>query len=221
LCTSTFLSTHMARHFPNNRDEYKKYLTMKEANEDEKTLWKSALDMFARKILFHYGTDDILLFKAPPNTAKIKLILELYPDARFIHIYRNPFHVFQSVLHMERKSLPLCAYQKITEDGLKDFIIWRYKAMYDSFLEDKNDIPEKQFTELSFEELVKNRVAAIEKIYKDLQMEGFESTRPELEKYVYSISDYQKNRYSLSKEDRELVRNEWKRFIDHWGYHTE
>jgi len=221
LCTSTFLSTHMARHFPNNRDEYKKYLTMKEANEDEKTLWKSALDMFARKILFHYGTDDILLFKAPPNTAKIKLILELYPDARFIHIYRNPLHVFRSVLHMERHSLPLCTYQLAGEEGLKDFIIWRYKAMYDSFLEDIKYVPEEQFTELSFEELEKDRVAAIEKIYKDLQMEGFESIRPELKKYVDSISDYQKNSYNLDEEDSELVKKEWRIFIDRWGYHTE
>lgn len=221
LCASTFLSTHMARHFPSNREDYKKYLTMKDAEEEEKTAWKNALDMFARKLLFRYGADSVLLFKSPPNTAKIKLILKLYPDARFIHIYRNPFHVFQSVLHMERKSLPLCAYQKINEDGLKDFIIWRYKAMYDSFLEDIKNVPKEQFTELSFEELEKDRVAAIEKIYKDLQMEGFVSTRPEFEKYVDSISDYQKNRYRLGKVDRELVKKEWGRFIDHWGYHRD
>lgn len=221
LCTSTFLSTHMARHFPHNRDDYKKYLTMKDVDEEEKTTWKSALDMVARKILYRYGTDATILFKAPPNTAKIKLILELYPDARFIHIYRNPLHVYRSVLYMERKSLPLCTYQQTNEDGLKGFIIWRYKTMYNSFLEDKDDIPAKQFTELSFEELEKDRVVAIEKIYKDLQKEGFESIRPELEKYVDSISDYQKNRYRLGKEDRELVKKEWGRFIDHWGYHTD
>ncbi len=218
LCASTFLSTHMARHFPHSRDDYKKYLSMKNADADERRTWKNALDMFARKLLLRYGADTTLLFKAPPNTAKIKLILELYSDARFIHIYRNPFHVFQSVLNMERKSLPLCTYQKINEDGLKDFIIWRYKTMYDSFLEDIGDIPNGQFTQLSFEELENGRVETIRKIYNDLSLPGFGEIKPDLEKYVESISGYQKNEYSQDEEDRELVVNEWGKFIAHWGY---
>jgi len=221
LCTSTFLSTHMARHFPENREDYKKYLSMKHADEEERTAWKEALDMFARKLLFRYGTDSTLLFKAPSNTAKIKLILELYPDARFIHIYRNPYRIFQSAVHMEMKSLPMCAYQDMNIEGLKDFIIWRYKAMYESFFEDVNRIPEGQFAELSFEELESDRISAIRKIYEEMRIPGFENIRPELVRYVDSISGYQKNNYEQSEEDRLTVKSQWQKFIDHWGYQTD
>lgn len=218
LCSSTFLSTHMARHFPKQREQYKKYLTMKEVDENERKKWKQALDRFARKLLLRYGKDKTLLFKAPPNTAKIRLILELYPDARFIHIYRNPFRVFQSAVHMEMKSLPLCAYQDLNLAELKDYILWRYKAMYESFLEDVELIPEGQFTQLSFEELERDRVSEIKKIYDDLNLPGFNDMKSGLENYVKSISGYQKNEYAQDEEDKELVSREWGKFIDYWGY---
>jgi len=218
MCSSTFLSTHMARHFPEKREFFKKYLAMKNVDDSDRKKWKEAMDRFARKLLVRYGNDKTLLFKAPPNTAKIKLILELYPDARFIHIYRNPFRVFQSAMHMEMKSLPLCAYQDMNIAGLKDFVIWRYKAMYESFIEDIILIPDGQFSQLSFEELERDRVGSIEKIYDELSLPGFNIMKPELEKYVDSISGYKKNVYSLDESDRKLVAKEWGRFIDYWGY---
>ncbi|MGF1670672.1 MAG: sulfotransferase [Balneolaceae bacterium] len=218
LCTSTFLSTHMARHFPKNREFYKKYLTMKNVDENEREKWKQALDRFARKLLLRYGNDKTLLFKAPPNTAKIKLILELYPDARFIHIYRNPYRVFQSALHMEMNSRPMCTYQDMNFAELKNYIIWRYKAMYNSFLEDAEDIPDEQLTQLSFEELEKDRFAAIRKIYIDLGLPDFPKMEPELEKFVESIAGYQKNEYLQDEGDRELVAKEWGKFIRFFGY---
>ena len=41
-----------------------------------------------------------LVLKSPPHTGRIRLLLELFPDARFVHIRRDPYTVFRSTRHM-------------------------------------------------------------------------------------------------------------------------
>ncbi len=41
-----------------------------------------------------------LILKSPPNTTRIKYLLEMFPGAKFIYIHRNPYHVFYSTCNM-------------------------------------------------------------------------------------------------------------------------
>jgi len=219
LCASTFISTHMARHFPYHRERFKPYLTLKELDIDQKIKWQQALDKFARKLLYKHQGKGTLLFKAPTHTAKIHALLELYPDARFIHIHRNPYEVFKSTVRMELKSLPMCAYQKFNLDELEDYIIWRYKTMYNSFFEDVNQIPAGQFTQLAYEDLIQDRLKSIKKIYDDLNIDRFDNVKPELESYIQSISDYQKNIHPpLQSSQLEKLNDQWYPIIKKLGY---
>jgi len=219
LCASTFLSTHMGRHFPQKRDEFKKFLTLRDVSDDDKKAWKQALDRFGRKLLYKSGGGKTLLFKAPTHTAKIRLLLELYPDARFIHISRNPYRVFQSTVNMELKSLPMCAYQKLNLDELEVYILWRYKTMYRSFFEDLELIPDDQITQIKYEDLIEDRVSAIESIYDKLHLGDFNNVKPQLESYVQSIAGYQKNRYEpLPAPKRQRINEHWGLIIEELGY---
>ena len=221
LCASTFLSTHMGRHFPQKRDQFKDYLTLRDLSDEDKKNWKQALDRFGRKLLYKAGANggQTLLFKAPTHTAKIRLLLDLYPDARFIHISRNPYRVFQSTVNMELKSLPMCAYQKFNLEGLEDYILWRYKTMYQSFFEDLDAVPDGQITHIHYEDLIQDRVNAVKTIYKELQLGDFNSIKDKLESYVASIADYQKNRYEpLPAMNKEKIDTHWGSIIEKLGY---
>jgi len=223
LCAATFLSLQMARHFPQDRDDFKKYLTMREAAPEERSRWKAAFDRFARKLLVRHGRDATLLFKAAHHAAKIPLLLDLYPNARFVHIYRNPLRVFKSTMRMERKTMPLYAYQRPPDgEALEDFVLWRYRALYDAFFEDVDLIPDDQFTEVRFEDLTDDRVGAVERIYDDLGLAGFEATKPNLKRYVASIADYTKNTYpDLPPARRRRVVEAWRPCFERWGYPVE
>ncbi len=72
-----------------NKD-YLKYLTF----EVEKVTFKNCLINFIKKLTYKY--DHQLVFKTLLHTARIKLILEIFPNAKFINIVRNPYDVFQS-----------------------------------------------------------------------------------------------------------------------------
>lgn len=219
ICTSSFLSIQMARHLPRMRNTFKKYLSMKEASDAEREQWKSVLDRFARKLLVKHGPEATLLFKAPDHTAKIRLLLELYPDARFIHIHREPYRVYQSTMKMERETLSLYAYQKLNLEKLEDFVLWRYQAMYDALLDDIPLIPEGQYAEVAYTRLDNNPLQVLEKIYNTLSIPGFENARPAIEAYVKSIAGYQKNTYpELSPEKKKKIYNRWQRSFEAFGY---
>jgi len=222
ITTSTFVSIQMARHFPEKRDQFKKYLDLRNASDDEKKRWKDAVQTFARKLLIRHGQDSILLFKGPDQTAKIRYLLELFPKARFIHIHRDPYRVFRSTINMEKKTIPLYAYQRTDFKYLEDFVLWRYGAMYDAFLEDLNMIPDGQFTQISFEELESRPLDTIEKIYRDVNLPSFDTARGDVETYLQSIAGYKKNKYpDLPEKLKKKILNRWRRYFEAFGYETD
>lgn len=219
ICASTFLSVQMGRHFSQKREVYKKYLTMKQATTEERARWKSTLHEFARKLLVKYGEDAQLIFKAPDHTAKVSLILEQFPDARFVHIHRNPYRVYRSTMKMEKTTLPLYAYQKPEHKELEKYVLWRYKAMHEALFNDIAQIPNGQYVEVSFEEVDKNPINSVKKIYEALSLPSFEKARPKLERYVASISDYKKNRYNdLPVDVLQRIEEKWHPVFKRYGY---
>jgi len=81
----------MFRHFPGLVGDFRRFLTMRKVTPVERARWRQSLDSFARKLLVRQGGDANLLFKAPDHTGKIRLVLEQFPDAWFIHIHRDPY----------------------------------------------------------------------------------------------------------------------------------
>jgi len=221
LCVNSFQSTHMIRFLPQHIDFYKRYLTMENVPEDEREEWREKFDEFARKVLLLHGPDSTYLSKSPTHTAKVDLLLEIYPDARFVHIHRDPYRVYQSTLHMEKKSLPYCAYEEADLEDHEEFVRWRYRRMYESFFEHRDEIPEGQFAEIAYRDLVDDRIGGIERIYEQLGLGSFEAMRPDLQQYVDSIADYETNSYpELPESKRRQLQEEWGFVFDELGYET-
>lgn len=221
LCAATFLSIDMARHFPSARADFERYLTLREVDAAERDAWAAALDRFARKLLFRYGSDRTLLFKESAHTGRIALLRTLYPEARFVHIHRDPYTVFVSTRHWERTTRPLYGYQPTAPEELDAFILWRYQAMYEAFFEDVDGIPPGHFSEVSFTELDRDPVDTVARVYTELGLDGFAEVRPRLEAYVGTLSDYRRNSYPpLSESLRSRVAAAWGRSFKQWDYAT-
>jgi hypothetical protein len=91
--------------------------------------------------------------KSPHHTCRIKLLLDMFPDARFVHIHRNPYKVFQSSRRQIAVALRTNCLQHPDTQSIDAMIIRRYKMMYDVFFEERDLIPEGRFHEVSYEEL--------------------------------------------------------------------
>ena len=94
IATMSFLSSYMTLVLPGKQQYFDRFLTLDDASPDQVNCWKTALTTFLKKLTWKYHRP--LILKSPGHTCRVKLLLELFPDAKFVHIRRNPFRVFQS-----------------------------------------------------------------------------------------------------------------------------
>jgi hypothetical protein len=218
LCISSLKSPCMGWVFPRRREYYDRYLTLKDVPQVEIAEWKNAFLLFLNKLTFIY--DRPLVLKSPPHTARIKLLLKMFPEAKFVHIHRNPYDVFHSTRKMLKSVAELHRLQSAsTTSELDDWILRMYRKMYDAYFEDRSLIPAGQFCEVGFEQLEQDPVGQVRRIYEALQLPDFRHVQSEVQAYVNSISDYRKNSFpGLPEQLRQRITNDWQRSFQEWGY---
>ena len=217
VCAMTGLSPYMGWCFPGDGADYDRYLTFRDVQEDEVARWGRALTTFLKKLTLRYARP--LVLKSPPHTARIRLLLGLFPDARFVHIHRDPYVVFRSTRHMIRAAQPLYHLRDGPLQDGDDRIISVYTEMYDAYFEERGLIPEGRLCEVGYEDLERDPVGVVGSIYEALGLPGFEDLRPRLEGYLGSIAGYRKNRHDeLPEPLRRRIAHEWGRSFDEWGY---
>src|SRR6185436_7611520 len=97
--------------------------------------------------------------------------------------------------------------------------IRQYKEVYDAFFEELKLIPAGRFHEICYEELEKDPVGELAKLYAALEMPEFGHVEAKVRNYVHSLSDYRKNEFpELAPGLRQRVASEWRRSFEEWGY---
>src|SRR5579883_529487 len=220
LCASCLLSTCMGWVFPRQLGRYNKYLTFKNAEPAEIQKWKDTLLHFVKKVQLRCNRP--LVLKSPQHTAKIKLLLEVFPEARFVHIHRDPFRVFQSTRHGFTVLIRWLQLQHQTTQDLDDWILDQYAEMYDAFFEQKDSIPAGRFHELAYEQLDSDPTGEMRKLYQALGLPDFEMAEPNMRKYLNSVRGYRKNQFvDMSPSLKDRIGQKWKTSFEQWGYPTK
>ena len=203
--------------FPENRDYYERFLSFDEVSRDELERWKYWFEYYLKKVTFKHKKK--LLLKSPVNTARIKHILSIFPQAKFVHIHRNPYSVFRSSKKMFYTAFSTSMLQKNESFAEDDYVLDHYNRMYDAYFRDIAAIPQGNFTDIAFEDLEKNPFEQIKKIYSTLNLPGFEGAEQEIKKYLDSLKGYTKNTYKELDEDlRRKIAESWKRSFEKWNY---
>jgi hypothetical protein len=203
--------------FPRSLEYYDRYLTFRDVPAEEIADWKRVFRWFVNKLTLRYQRP--LLLKSPPHTARIRLLLELFPEARFVHIHRNPYAVFPSTKHTFLVNIGLHRLQPADFDNLHEHILRCYREMYDAFFDQRSLIPAGHYCEIGFEELERDPRGVIRSIYSALDLPDFSTVSPALERYIASIAGYQKNKFTeLEPALRERINHEWRRSLNEWGY---
>jgi hypothetical protein len=217
LCSLIGRSLLLSLAFPRRAEHYDRYVTLHDLSAEELAEWKSAYLWFLKKLSYKYGR--ALILKSPGHTGRIRLLLELFPDARFVHVHRNPYAVFQSTRHAVRKIAPVVALQRPDYSDLDERTLRQYREVYDRFFEERALIPKGRFYEVRFEELERDPVGQVREIYAALGLPDFEELQPALRRYLDGLAGYRKNEFAELPEDlRGRIAKEWRRCFEEWGY---
>lgn len=213
----TLKSLYLGTSFPRRMDHYDRYMTFRGADPAEVAAWQTAFVGFCKKLSL--GDGRRLLIKSPPHTARIRTILHMFPDARFVHIHRHPYQVFQSQQHFFDTAGWYTYLQRPDPQAIDEGILRRHELMYDAFHEDLPLIPEGHFHELRFDDLEADPLGEIARVYDALSLEGFEGFAPDLQAYVETLKGYRKNSFpELDPATKALVADRWARSFEAGGY---
>ena len=217
LCILSFQSPCMGWVFPQRRDHYDKYLTLRDVSDREIAEWQETLRLFLQKLTWKLRRP--LILKSPPHTCRIKLLLQMFPQAKFVHIHRHPYAVFPSSRKTFAVNFDLHRLQRPRLSDLDDWILRQYRQMYDVFFEERRLILSGHFHEVSYEELEQDPIGQVKRIYEALDLPDFSHNESALRSYVDSLTGYQKNQFpDLSAELRQRIANEWQASFAEWGY---
>ncbi len=218
LANLTNMSLYHGMVFPQNLREYSKYCSFDGLPEKKVVKWKKVFQQFLQKITY-YSNGKQLILKNPSNTFRIRLLLEMYPNAKFIHIYRNPYDVYLSTLKLYNDMFPYFFLQDpYTNQESQEFIIDLYEEMFIKYFAEKDLIPDGNLIEVKYEDFVQNPIQGLQTIYQNLGLENFEESCEHFNNHLESVKGYKKNKHELDEKIIEKISNRWQLTVQKWGY---
>ncbi|MEW5317664.1 MAG: hypothetical protein WDW38_008946 [Sanguina aurantia] len=186
-------------------------------------LWRLTFLWFLKKVTFRWrslhGTPKPLLIKSPTHTARIPLFLDLFPEAQFIYIHRNPLEVFQSAAHMADAYYCYTYLQRPTNAHLTDFVLDQFDLLITEYESTKHLVPVGSLHETTFSQLETDPLGSLEALYTQMGWDNFSEMRPKFATYCLTLQDFKKNSLkSLSSEVEARVRFQWAHEFVRHGY---
>lgn len=215
-CMQGLPSPYLTIAFPNRPPQYEEYLDLEQVAPRELEIWKRTLFRFVQQVYFRRRKTVIL--KNPTHSFRIKVLLEVFPQAKFIHIVRDPYVVYPSTIHLHKALYRIHGLQQPTFDGLDDKVVSTYVDLYRKLDEGRELVDPTRFYELRYEDLIGDPEGQLRRLYQHLGLGDFECYLPPLRQYLADHADYKTNSYQLTVEQRAIVDEHWGEIIDRYGY---
>ncbi len=177
--------------------------------------WQRHFRLFLDKIALDQP-GRVPLVKNPVYTARVAMLHRIWPQARFIHIMRDPRVVFESTRNFYAKLLPPLAFQDFDQAPIETLILETYPRMMDRLNAETAVLPAHQFVDCRFERFEQAPLAELERIYERLDLGDFGQDKPHFERYLETVRSYRKNRYRMAPEGDPRVQAQWERYIAQW-----
>lgn len=207
--------------FPKRWKEYfKNYIEFKGVSEDIRERWKSEYVKLIKKAMINTNGKRFIS-KNPPNTGRIDLLLELFPNAKFIHIYRHPIDTFVSTKKYVAETIRPLQLHDIDPKELEDNILWTYDKLMKRFESQKNLIPAENLIDIKYEDFEEHPMDGLKAIYDQLNIPGFDNARAQFKAYLKEQKDYQKNEHVYPEETIKKVTQNWGFAMEQWDYNVQ
>ena len=208
--------THLIT-FPGRAEHYMNLAFADGMTPEQQELWKKThLHLLKKLTCFRKGKR--ILFKSPDNTAKMYMLHELYPDAKFVHIYRSPYNSVSSTINMYRLGIRAMTFEFVPDDGsITDATVKFFRRIYEHYFADLRRMPDGSVTEISYDALCTDPVGTIRRVYESLSIPGFDAAEPFIRAHAGSQKNYKPSNFAPEKALREKINGELGFFFEHYN----
>lgn len=207
--------------FPNRPNREHLGLNLQQMSPEVIDQLRESMQYFLKSLTVAY--DSRLVLKSPPHTGRLKQLAEWFPEAKFVHMSRHPYKLVPSAMRLWKLIDMLQGFQvpKYDDTWLKNYIFECKDLMYSAYLEQRSEIPENQLVEVKFESLVQNPIEEMSRVYRQLEMGGFEQAKPAIEKYFETRKNHKTNPFTLDSSLQMDIDNNWHQYMQTFGYESK
>ena len=203
--------------FPQNYEYFTKFLTFEECSPKDLEKWKKVYLYFVQKTTLKNNGKQIVL-KNPANGSRITHLLEMYPNAKFIYSYRNPYTLFCSMKILLQKLMEISALQTWDEFDIENQFVKLLGKIHSTYDQTKSLIPPENFYTLKYEDFIKNPLPFLHEIYEEFDLKEFEEAKPVFQEYLDAKKDYIANKHEITPRIVEIINTHWEKYRISHGY---
>ncbi len=202
--------------FPKNESYFLNGYNNFYPEKENRKKWKTSFMKFSKKL--DYLTGKRIVYKNPFHSLRIPILLDMFPNARFIHIHRHPYSVVPSTINMwnivgKQNRLK----KKWYPPEMKD-VCTVLNRFYLKIREDLQVLPEKMWVEIQFEQFETDPAKTIKKIFDHFGLTFTNDFKLKLDQKLSNLKSYKKNIYSISQQEKDLINNTLKEQFKHFKY---
>jgi hypothetical protein len=218
LCAMGAPTPYFRMAFPNHPPVYMEMLNTEGVDPEDLSRFRRLLVEFVKRLT--YRQQRRLVLKSPPHTGRIRLLAELFPGAKFIHVVRDPQALFASTVRLWEALDAANGFQIPHHRHLEELIFTSFERMYDGFESQRPHVDSDAICDVRYEDLIRDPMAEIATIYDKLQLGGFQQVRGKLSALVASRENYRPNEHALSEELVAKVEQRWSHYCQKYGYRS-
>ncbi|MFY9254630.1 MAG: sulfotransferase [Fuerstiella sp.] len=216
LCIMSQVSPCMLLAHPTEFSHFWRSLQFEKLPQNELQRWKDSLRLLVKKLTF--TSPKRIMMKSPFHTFHVSTLLEMYPDARFLYIHRNPYNIFRSAVHLRHRMIDENTLGKNVFDGSEEEVINSYKYGFEVYERDRQLVPEGQLFEISYEQLEVDPIETLRGAYAGLGLPDFDQLEKALQPELESLRQYKKNQFHDDPYWVDRVYEQLKPAFDRFGY---
>lgn len=215
LLLMTLISPYLMLAHQGRPEKYDRFMDLKQLTPDEQQRWKTAFMTFVKKLTVRANKPVVL--KSPSHTFRIPILLEMFPDAKFVYIHRDPYAVFNSGMHLRRTLFRENGLGKPVFDGMEEEVLSVYSDCIETYEQTKHLIPAGRLHELKFEDLEADPLGQMRQVYSSLGLD-FSQVEPAIQNELPALTKYTKNSFKMDEATMRKVYARWRSSFDIYGY---
>ena len=216
-CTTPYSFYHYL-FFPERLDTYyQKSVSFESEVGSFKEEWQRKYLLIIKKAVLDRGGGRFVS-KNPAHTGRVKTLIEMFPKAKFIHIYRNPVTVFLSTLTYLDRTMAKVQLSAFDHRELEAQVLMVHRRILDDFFREKERIPDANYIEVRYEEFEKEPLSILEEIYARFDIPDYEKAKPRFAEYAEGQRKHQKNKHYVGRQRLTELARELQPTMERWGY---
>lgn len=217
LAISSLLSPYLQTAFHNHDHLWHDYLDFRSVPESVRDRWKRVFMWYLQRLSKRYP-DRRLLLKSPTHTFRIAILQELFPDAKFVYIVRNPYRVFQSAMHLRKTIYTENGLATPQDKGWESSVLGLMDLGYESVQRDRAKLAPNQFHELRLEDLERDILGELKSVYDHLELTGFDQLAAKVQPQLESLQKHKKNQFQPDEEMQRKVFGRMRTMFERYDY---